>query len=112
MRKIEVAMLAAMNERRNWRQSNTRVEVTDDEVRVTLFGNLIARLTSQALYVTAAGWNTPTTRSRLNAILSNRFFPHGLKGVFSKNYTLHGMFEYDVNQIEELDASQWYEQHP
>lgn len=70
MRVIERQMLRAIKEHRNWSSGNTRVEfVTPHAWRVTLHGNLIANGGHSAMSFTLAGWNTPTTRSRVNALL-------------------------------------------
>ena len=55
-------------------EGNTRVTVTDENVRMYLHENLIAHLSTPAkgkpvLLVTLAGYPTPTTRDRINAIL-------------------------------------------
>jgi hypothetical protein len=72
MRAIESSMLDAINQRRSWKLSNTEVYVgANDEVVVTLFGNRIATITNKVLIVSDAGWQSTTTKSRLNAILSN-----------------------------------------
>ena len=72
MRKIEKAMCAAVKERRNWQSGNTRVEVKDggNLVKVYLWDNLIYTecLENGVKRFTLAGWNTNTTRSRLNAL--------------------------------------------
>ena len=72
MRKIEKAMCAAVKERRNWQSGNTRVEVKDggNLVKVYLWDNLIYTecLEDGVKRFTLAGWNTNTTRSRLNAL--------------------------------------------
>lgn len=71
MRVIERQMVRAIREKRNWRSGNTRVEfITPDAWRVTLHGNLIATGGHSAFSFTLAGWNTTTTRSRVNALLS------------------------------------------
>lgn len=70
MRKIEEKMCRMVMLRRNWQQGNTRVSCIGDQVLVYLFGNLIYSediRTCMKLYSTA-GWNTVTTRSRLNAL--------------------------------------------
>ena len=71
MRKIESAMVNAVNNCRDWRSGNTSVDVTDHGVVVRLHGNKIAQLDTDAgiLWVTDAGWQTTTTKSRLNALL-------------------------------------------
>lgn len=72
MRKIEEAMCAAVKERRNWQSGNTRVQVKDggNWVKVYLWDNLIYTECNEdgAKRFTLAGWNTNTTRSRLNAL--------------------------------------------
>jgi len=68
MRKIEKAMCEAVQMRTNWSESNTIVKVFGDEVTVYLHGNAIYRVVDGVQYFTLAGWNTPTTRSRLHAL--------------------------------------------
>jgi hypothetical protein len=78
MRKIEVEMLQAVCERRSWRSANTRVEVISfahsnpplDRVNVYLHDNLIACVTPKSVTINDCGWQSPTTKSRLNALLS------------------------------------------
>jgi hypothetical protein len=73
MRHIEEQMLAAIRDRRNWHASNTAVQFEAGVTTVMLHGNIIARIhgprLAEQLEFTLAGWNTATTRSRLNAIL-------------------------------------------
>jgi len=71
MRKIEQAMIDAIKANRNWQSSNTAVtlSMTSTPVLVvTLHGNPIARRVGEHWSWSLAGWNTPTTRSRVNAI--------------------------------------------
>ena len=68
MRKIEEAMCAAVRARKNWEESNTRVEVFNGEVTVYLHGNAIFRIVDGVKYWTFAGWPTMTTKSRLRAL--------------------------------------------
>lgn len=75
MRKIEEAMCAAVKERRYWKSGNTEVNVRKDaygfeHVEVRLHSNLIWKWneTEDMTEFTLAGWNTNTTRSRLNAL--------------------------------------------
>lgn len=69
MRQIEKSMLAAIRSGRSWKQDNTEV-ITDKGVsRVYLHGNLIADVQhGRVVAFSLCGWNTPTTRSRLNAL--------------------------------------------
>lgn len=75
MREIEKAMVQAVNEHRNWRSGNTEVWVHDGggKTSVYLHGNLIyyhnvEERDGNVVNFTLAGWNTPTTRSRLKAL--------------------------------------------
>lgn len=71
MRKIEANMVNAINNGRTWHSSNTSVDVTDHGITVRLHGHKIAQIDHEAgiCWVTDAGWQTTTTKSRLNAIL-------------------------------------------
>jgi len=51
-------------------QKKTVSNTSTDGARVLLHGNEIARKEGGHLIVTLAGWNTPTTRERVNAILA------------------------------------------
>jgi len=75
MRKIKEAMCAAVKERRYWKSGNIEVNVRKDaygfeHVEVRLHGNLIWKWNEaeDMTEFTLAGWNTNTTRSRLNAL--------------------------------------------
>lgn len=76
MRKIEEAMVRAIEVRSSWGQSNTQVIVSSaldhDLIRVYLHGNLICDLHAyQSWFLVRfdhCGWLTNTTKSRLNAI--------------------------------------------
>ena len=70
MRQIEIEMLHAVCNRKNMRKNNTQVLVREDgSIWVRLHGNLIAHRGDSGLWqFTLAGWNTPTTRSRLRAL--------------------------------------------
>ena len=76
MRKIEEQMNYALRHRKNWAGSNTTVRCFKEngvttEMQVLLHGNLIAWLDTATndLNISSAGWETNTTKSRLNAIL-------------------------------------------
>jgi hypothetical protein len=82
MRKIERLMNAAITEGRDWKSGNTEVvnffndkgELAVTEIR--LHGNLIAEVSAECVTLHDGGWQSVTTKSRLNAILSQ----HGLPG--------------------------------
>ena len=87
MRKIESQMNRAIRGQRNWTSGNTTVFTTDNglESTVYLHGNHIATFdhVNQNLYIFDGGWQSNTTKSRLNALcfeLATGF------GVFQKNW--------------------------
>ena len=84
MRKIESQMNAAISSNANWSKANTTVTTEGDVSQVHLHGNLIAEVGDNFIRLFDGGWQTTTTKSRLNAILSE----HGEQGdcVFQKNF--------------------------
>jgi hypothetical protein len=74
MRKIEQQMNRAISNRTNWAGSNTTVSYNDSTncSSVFLHGHQIATVdhSTNAVKVSSCGWQTVTTKSRLNAILS------------------------------------------
>ena len=120
MRKIEAAMVMAVRScingcEKGWRSGNTRVDVEHEGIKgqpgyersvvVRLHGNEIARFDSalagvrecRGLRITDAGWQTATTKSRLNALLE--CFYEGV-GICQKNY------EWYLNTTE-FDGTDW-----
>jgi hypothetical protein len=93
MRKIEQQMNDAIRDNKNWTKDNTCV-LADAGAGcsfVFLHGNKIAEVGENFIRLFDGGWQSNTTKSRLNAILS----AHGLPGerIFQKN------FEWFVNQV-------------
>lgn len=86
MRKIERLMNAAIANRCDWKSANTRVEFEQGNniSRVFLHGNLIAEVGDTWLKLFDGGWQSNTTKSRLNAILRE----HGMGGecIFQKKW--------------------------
>ena len=68
MRKIEEQMLEAIRKNRNFKCRNTEVKSKNGFSKVYLHGNHIATYCRRFIDFNLCGWNTPTTRSRLNAI--------------------------------------------
>lgn len=72
MRTIDKNVVNAVNNRFNYKSGNTRVEVVNNEgmknVFVYLHDNLIYQIVNNVAFFTLAGWNTQTTRSRLQAL--------------------------------------------
>jgi len=87
MRQIERSMNNAVRTQSNWSGSNTSVTYYKSEnlSEVRLHGNLIAWYdhSDQRLALSSAGWQTNTTKSRLNALLHQ--FHYGYT-VFQKAY--------------------------
>ena len=73
MRKIEQQMNRAIANKADWSSSNTRVEYNNstDCSSIYLHGHQIATYdhNNQAVKLSSCGWQTVTTKSRLNAIL-------------------------------------------
>lgn len=84
MRKIEEQMIAAIKAGKNWYKDNTQVSVAarEDGATITsvyLHGNLIAQTGVDGGHhwgFCFCGWNTPTTRSRINAIIKGCIVPY------------------------------------
>ena len=68
MRQIEKSMAQAVKAGRNFRSGNTVVSVDASGIKVYLHGNCIYTVYQGVKRFTLAGWNTVTTRSRLNAL--------------------------------------------
>ena len=71
MRKIEMMMNSAIRYRKNFSSGNTTVRAFRESVDVFLHGNHIASLdtATHALTLKDGGWQSVTTKSRLNALL-------------------------------------------
>lgn len=67
-RKITTNAINAFISGRPFSSSNTTVEVEGNSVRLYLHGNLIAKKEDGKLYVTNAGWQSNTTKERLNGL--------------------------------------------
>ena len=101
-RKIEQALVAAIREGRHFSSGNTRYNHTVGGV--FLHENPIARvsLDGQGWEFSLAGWNTPTTRSRINALL-DAFSPG--RRVFTRNGT---PFVSSNGQTASLHSTEWF----
>ena len=90
MRKVEEQMIMAIRSRKNWAGSNTTVRCFKEngittEVNVLLHGHCIAWFdtASNDFNISSCGWETVTTKSRLNALLEE--FREGSR-VIQKNW--------------------------
>lgn len=86
MRKIEQQMNNAIRDSKNWSSGNTSVtfDETENLSKVFLHGNHIADVGDNFIRLFDGGWQSNTTKSRLNAIL----WEHGEPGdcVFQKKF--------------------------
>ena len=85
MRKIEEQMNNAIANSKDWKNGNTEVVNCNGESFVYLHGNHIATLGDDFVRIFDGGWQSNTTKSRLNAII-NRFCNGFTDGVFQKNF--------------------------
>ncbi len=77
-------MNQAITERRNWKQANTEVMYLDGVSYVYLHGNKIAEVGDGFISLYDGGWQSNTTKSRLNAILQVHGYPG--ENVFQKGW--------------------------
>ena len=88
MRKIERQMIQAIQDNKDWKSGNTQVitlqSMGDTASFVYLHGNHIATVHNDCVRVYDGGWQSNTTKSRLNAIC-NTFCVEG-EGIFQKNF--------------------------
>ena len=84
MRKIERLMNDAITAGKDFKSGNTQVVTIEDVSFVYLHGNHIASVGNDFLQLFSGGWQSVTTKSRLNAIL----VAHGLpdEKIFQKNF--------------------------
>ena len=86
MRKIETEMNTAISNNQDWQKDNTSVHFNPENNTsvVRLFGNKIAEVDDNSIKLFDGGYQSVTTKSRINAILSE----HGIagEGVFQKDY--------------------------
>jgi len=85
MRKIEEQMNNAIANSKNWSSGNTQVTNENGLSYVYLHGNHIATLGDDFVKIFDGGWQSNTTKSRLNAII-NRFCNGFTDGVFQKDF--------------------------
>ena len=98
MRKIEAKMNEAVRFGLNWASGNTQVTTENGESRVYLHGNLIAKVARDYFQMFDGGWQSNTTKSRLNALCEEFSIPRK-RCVFQKNFE---WFVDDVNGTNEF----------
>ena len=86
MRKIESQMCAAVQSNKDWKNGNTSVHF-DPETGVSvvrLHGNKIAEVSDNDMTIFDGGWQSVTTKSRLNALCD--YFCIDGEGIFQKDF--------------------------
>lgn len=78
---IEQKMNQAISSGQNFGGGNTTVITEDGVIKVLLHGNLIAKIGGNFIQIFDGGWQSKTTKSRLNAILQSRGW-----GIFQDNF--------------------------
>ena len=88
MRKIETQMCSAVQNSQNWSNANTSVSFNEEDnvSIVRLHGNKIATVGDDYVEIFDGGYQSNTTKSRLNAII-NEFCEPTTDGIFQKDYT-------------------------
>ena len=71
MRKIETQMCKAVSDSKDWKSANTEVVSSQDGLStVYLHGNKIAEVGDDYLTIFDGGFQSNTTKSRLNALIN------------------------------------------
>jgi hypothetical protein len=84
MRKIETQMCDAIQNNKDWKLKNTQVITIEGVSFVYLHGNQIATIDEDSMTIYDGGYQSTTTKSRLNA-LCTEFCVTG-EGVFQKDF--------------------------
>ena len=84
MRKIETEMCEAIQSNLDWKSGNTQVITIEGVSFVYLHGNQIATIDDDSMTIFDGGYQSTTTKSRLNA-LCNYFCVDG-ECVYQKNF--------------------------
>ena len=71
MRKITAQAVNAFYQGKSYFGGNTKVEIEDGVIYLSLFGNNIAKrnLTTGQVEITNSGWKSVTTKERLNELI-------------------------------------------
>ena len=75
MRKQTESAVNAFNNGKPFKGTNTKVTSDGVSVGMYLFDNLIAYKSGNELSISSCGWNTATTKERLNGLLRSNNLP-------------------------------------
>ena len=99
-RQITKQAVKAFMQGENFKLSNTEVKANCKEIKMYLFGNCIAERVGERIRVTLAGYNTNTTRERLNGIpnckISQKNFIPYLNGKEINSNEWYPLYEIEV----------------
>ena len=100
MRKIETQMIAAIKNNQDWKSANTEVVSQQDGVSfVYLHGSKIAEVGDDFLKLFDGGYQSKTTKSRLNAILSEFGYTDYTCGT-KREYIFQKQFEWFIQMFD------------
>ena len=87
MRKIERQMISAVKDCKDWRNDNTEVLYSPSRnvSCVYLHKNLIATISKDEVEIYDGGWQSNTTKSRLNAIINGLCDGYN-QGIYQKQH--------------------------
>jgi len=119
MRKIESQMCQAIKDNKSWKSGNTEVQYVGDDLSIVyLHGNKIAVVDDTTMSIFDGGWQSVTTKSRLNA-LCDEFCISG-EGVFQKDFLwyvrkfvgcINGKNVYQTQDFKSGYLFAWYIEH-
>ena len=107
MRKIEREMMDAVDDCvEYWRKDNTSVETLDDSTYVYLHNNKIADIcmATDTMLISDCGWQTSTTKSRLNALLQC-YSPNGTH-IYQRQHQWY--LDYGTGDVVEMESGEHY----
>ena len=93
-------MNAAIQANQDFKSGNTQVITIEGVSFVYLHGNQIATVTDDSMTVFDGGWQSTTTKSRLNALI-NEFCDALTDGVFQKDFQ---WFIRDNNEVKAFES--------
>ena len=105
MRKIEREMIQAIIDRKSFSKANTSVTAEDEYMSIRLHGHEIGRYfyNTMNLHLNNCGYETNTTKSRLNALIDFVFGGVG-NGIFQRNFNWYMVRD---GQQSEFPCNQW-----
>lgn len=68
MKKITRDAITAFDNNYTYSNGNTKVRIVDNQTRLYLHDNMIACKKNGRLFITTCGWDTLTTKERLNGL--------------------------------------------